>query len=190
VSRPDAQEDRRQLIHLAMTGFALALRCLTPTQAALCAGAAIALNWVVLPLLRVDMRREGGPFVDGVRLYPIAVLGLVLALPLPLAAAAWGVLGVGDALSNLVGRRFGAPPLLGREDRSLAGSAAFVAGATPAALGLWAFVAAVPPDGEMAVVALVAAVAGALAEFTPRSRWIDDNLPIALAAGVALALLA
>ncbi len=184
-----AAEDRRQFVHLAITGLALALRFLTPREAAVCAAAGIVLNWLVLPRLGWGLQRAGGPVVDGVRTYPVAVLGLVLALPLPLAAAAWGVLGVGDAASNLAGRRWGRPPLLGRSDRSLLGSLAFVACGTPAALGLWVFVGAAAPDGRMALAACAAAVAGAGAEFTPRALRLDDNVPIAAAAGLALHLM-
>ena len=210
-----AREDRRQIVHLAMTGFAVALRWLSPGQAAACAGVAVVLNWVVLPALaaqpgdppeparcptksssasghsaeaRHPLRRVGEPFVDGVRMYPIAVLGLVLLLPLPLAAAAWGVLGVGDAVSNLAGRRWGRPGFLGRPDRSLVGSLAFVVTAAPAAMLLMAVVGPDTPPSPL--LALCAALAGAAAEFTPRSRWLDDNLPIAAAAGAALFLLA
>ncbi len=183
-------EDRRQAVHLAMTGFALALRVLSPSQAALAAGAAIALTWVVLPLAGRDLRRPGAPFLDGVRLYPVAVLGLVLLLPLPQAAAAWAVLGVGDAASNVVGRRLGRPGLVGRADRSLAGSLAFVLCAGPAALGVHAFVAAAAPDGRTALAVAAATLAGALAELVPLPLRLDDNLPIAAAAGATLALLA
>ena len=184
------REDRRQLLHLAMTGFALALRWLTPTQAAICAGGAVVFNWLILPRLAPGLRRENAPRVDGIRLYPIAVLVLVLVLPLPLAAAAWGVLGVGDSVSNLAGRRWGRPPFLGRADRSLVGSLAFVLCAAPAAFGLWVFVANTVPDGRMLLVAGVAALAGALAELLPLPSWLDDNLPVAAAAGLALHLCA
>lgn len=185
----DPREDLRQVVHMAMTGFALALRWLTTGQAAACAGAAIVFNWVVLPRIGADMRRPGTPWFDGIRAYPVAVLGLVLALPLPLAAAAWGVLGVGDAVSNLAGRRWGRPPFLGRPDRSLVGSVAFVVAAAPVALLLLWFVADTPPDVRMAAAALAAAVAGAVAEVLPLPRRLDDNLPVAAAAGLALYLL-
>jgi len=184
-----AREDRRQVLHLAMTGIALTLRWLTPGQAAALAGAAIVLNWVVLPCLGRDLRRPGGPFVDGVKLYPVAILLLVLTLPPSSAAAAWGVLGVGDSASNLVGRRIGRPPFLGRDDRSLAGTAAFVLFGGAAALLLRSFVAERAPDLHDVSVAFAAAAAGALAEFIPRRLRLDDNLPIAVAAGTVLFLL-
>jgi len=172
-----------------MTAFALSLRWISPPQAAAMAGAAIALNWVILPLIGRDLRRPGDPYVDGTRLYPVAVLLLVLFLPAPSAAAAWGVLGVGYAASNVIGRRFGRPPFLGRSDRSLAGTAAFVIFGGSAALLLGSFVAARTPDIHAVTASFAAAAAGSLAEFVPRRLRLDDNLPIAVAAGAVLFLL-
>ena len=42
-------EWKRKSVHIAVGGFALALRFLTPTQAALMAIAAFIFNWQVLP---------------------------------------------------------------------------------------------------------------------------------------------
>jgi dolichol kinase len=184
-------EDRRQALHFAMTGFALALRWLEPWQAYAMAGAAIAVNWGLLPALHWDrgVRREGGPFVEGVKMYPIAVLVVLLAFPVHVAAAAWGVMGVGDCVSNVVGRRFGTPGFLGRGDRSWIGSLAFLVTAWPAAWALASFV------GHHAIAdtwapALAAAAAGAAAELVPLPRRLDDNLPIAVAAAAAFFVVA
>lgn len=189
------REDFRQLVHGGCTVFALALRWTDRTGAMLLAGAAVLFVWVAMPLAGWDraFRRDATghvrPRTDGVKVYPVAVLGLVALLPLPLAAAAWGVLGVGDAASNMLGRRLGRPPFLRRDDRSLAGSLAFVATGGAAATLLLAFVAAAPIDGRSALACFGAALAGAVAELlTPRR--IDDNLPVAAAAGAAMWLLA
>lgn len=184
-------ENRRQFLHLAMTGFAVALRWLEPWQAYALAGTAIAVNWVLLPALGWDrgIRRDGGPFVDGVKMYPVAVLAVLLAFPMDVAAAAWAVLGVGDAMSNLVGRNFGTPGFLGRADRSFLGTFAFVVTAWPAAWALAAFVGERAP-GATWLPALAAAGAGAAVELVPLPRRLDDNLPIALAAAAAFFLVA
>ena len=61
-------------------------------------------------------------------------LGRVVAALL--TAVSWvflAALYASDALSNLVGRRWGRPPFLGRPDRSLVGSVAFLLTAWPAA---------------------------------------------------------
>ena len=109
-----------------------------------------------------------------------AMFTLGLVAPVWVSAAAIGVLGVGDPLAAIVGRRFGRTPL--RAGRSVEGSAAFVAGGTiaaAAALSLYH-----PELGLAAVlVALAAALAGAVAEvYLPR---LDDNLTIPLAAASA-----
>jgi len=186
-------EDRRQFIHLGMAAWLLTFRWMTPPQAAGLALAAVAVNWVILPLSGLDrrwMRRPGARFVDGVKLYPICVLIAVAFLPLHMAAATWAVLGVGDAVANLAGRRWGRPPFLGRDDRSLLGTATFVLSAWPAAFGALYWVGGghgVTWDPATAAAAAAgAAAAGALAELAPWPKWLDDNLPITLAAGVVL----
>lgn len=183
-------EDRRQLVHASMTLFALALRWLTCEQAMALGGAAVALNWIVLPLTGLDrgLRREGAPWIDGVKLYPVAVLLLlVFVQPLPAAAAAWAVMGIGDAASNVIGRRLGRPPFLGRRDRSLAGTAAFVVCAFPAAAAAHGWVAYAMPGQEVLVAVAAATVAGAAAELLVPRGW-DDNVAIAIAAGGAFLL--
>lgn len=189
-------ESRRQLLHLSMTAFALLLPWLAPWQAAGLAGAAVLVNWALLPALKWDrgVRREGGPFVDGVKLYPVAVLAVLLLFPSrpqTAAAAAWGVMGVGDVASNVFGRRFGRPGFCGLADRSLLGTLAFVGFGGLAAWGLATYVS----DSADAVVAtwkpaLAAALAGALAELVTPSKILDDNLPIAVAAAAAYAFTA
>lgn len=185
-----ATETHRQLIHAGMALWIVVLRWLTPAEAVAVAAAAIVLNWVVLPLTGLDrrMRREGEPFVTGVKLYPVAVCAALLLFPYPLAALAWAVLGIGDAASNVIGRRFGSGPFLGRTDRSLAGTLGFVATAAPAALAAAAWV-DVPGTydlmAQLLPASLVAALAGAAMEYVRWPRPLDDNLPIALAAGGA-----
>ncbi len=184
------REDLRQLVHAAATCLAVTLVWLPPWAYYGCVGLVILIEWVVLPLAGVDMgvEREGEPWFNGIRSYGVAVLLLLLVFPLPVAAGAWGVMGLGDAASNVVGRRLGKQPFLGRADRSLAGSLAFVAAAWPAAWALHLWVAG--PDGSRPLAALAAAAAGAAAELVPWPFRLDDNLPIALAAGAALHLLA
>ena len=182
------REDRRQAIHFATTAFALTLPWLQDWQAYAACGAAIATWWIALPLLRRDLglAREGEPFVNGLRMYPVAVLLALALFPRPAAVAGWAALGVGDAASNMIGRRFGKPGFVGRADRSLVGTLAFVATTWPAAWGLATWVGA--PNAGLA--ALAAAVAGAVAELIPLPRFLDDNLPIALAAAAAFHLVA
>lgn len=199
------REDLRQTIHAATTLLVVPLRWTSPAEAVWMGVGGVLLGLVVFPLAGVSRRigreggqsldgrnggqsldgRNGGPWLDGAKTYPVAVLAALLLFPLPVAAAAWAVLGVGDAASNVVGRRIGRPPFLGRADRSLAGTLAFVATALPAAVAAHAWVAAATPDLRVVAAAATAAAAGAAAEMLTPRRF-DDNLPVCLAAGAAM----
>ncbi len=122
-----------------MGGFALALRWLTPTQAALFAVGALVFNLLILhrltgkALLREGERRDG--FSWGIALYPAVVLGLVLIFRghLELAAAVWGLLAFGDGMATVAGVIFGGARLPWNRDKSWIGFVAFVTYGTAAA---------------------------------------------------------
>lgn len=112
----------------------------------------------------------------------------VLALgspPLP-AAVALAVLGVGDPLAGLVGRRWGRTPIGG--GRTLEGSLAFVLGGALASLGVLLLAHAVASWPLLLAIAAAGAVAGACAEAV--SHRVDDNFAVPLAAAAAAWLVA
>ena len=187
-------ESRRQLVHMAMGGFALLLRFLTWWQAALCALAAFLFNLLILP-------RLGGPALSrpadtargyplGILVYPLSVLLLILALPrrLDLVAAAWGLLAVGDGAATLVGRRCPSVPLPWNREKTVAGTLAFVICGTSAAvlLAWWTRPAIAPPPSLffVAIAPLVAAIAAGLVESIPVR--LDDNISVPVTAGFVL----
>src|SRR4029453_11200779 len=103
---------RRKLLHVAMGGFALALRYLTWWQAALLAVAALIFNLLMLPRLAAGLYRPGeltGSPRSGIVLYPISVLLLVVLFPnrLDIAGAAWAILAVGDGGATVAGTGIG-----------------------------------------------------------------------------------
>ncbi len=111
---------------------------------------------------------------------------LLLALFAPLRAAELGVivLGLADPAAGLIGRRFGKTRL--RAGRSLEGTLGFaLVGALAAGAWLAAFHA--PVSTALGLLALVAGVAGALAELL--STRLDDNftIPVAVSAAVTAA---
>lgn len=126
--------------------------------------------------------------VNSATWYATALLLLSLWATPAVAALAVGVLGIGDPVAAMVGRRFGRTRL--RAGRSLEGTLGFVAASFVVALAVaWALI-----PGTISVrlvVAAVAAVTGAVVEVF--STRVDDNLtiPLAVAGAVtgALALL-
>lgn len=190
-------ETRRQIVHIAMSGFALLLPWLTWWQAALCALGALLFNVFVLPraagdsLSRPTDRSRGYPL--GILLYPLAVLLLILAFPArpDIAAAGWAIMAWGDGIATLAGRAWGRRPLAWNPDKTVEGTLAFFCAAAAAGVFLsWWASGAVDPAPPLAFTLLapvVAAGAAALAETLPVR--LDDNITVpVIAAGVLWSL--
>ena len=110
--------------------------------------------------------------------YATAMTILALLAPVPASILGVAVLGFGDPIAAIVGRRLGRTPLMG--GRTLEGSLGFVAAgwaAGVAALAVWA-----PGVEDPILVALFAAIFGAIAELF--SHDLDDNLTIPLGAAL------
>ncbi len=195
----------RKLVHVGMGGFALALRWLTPWQAAACALLALLFNLFLLhritgrSLLRTDEKGKG--FSLGIALYPAVVLTLILVFfrRMELAAAVWGFLAFGDGMATVAGVTVGGPKLPWNREKSWAGLVAFVLWGTAAAAFLirWVQLGAASGQNDHAGMSFLtfgpwfliagcfaAALAAALAESVPTG--IDDNILVPLAGGLTL----
>jgi uncharacterized protein (TIGR00297 family) len=190
--RQSHSETSRQLVHMAMGGFALLLRWLTWWQAIALAGGALVFNVFVLPRIWAGLYRPGDRErgVHGIVFYPLAVLLLLVAFPTrpDIVAAAWGILAIGDGLATLAGRAIGGTRWPWNRDKTVSGTLAFAAGGAAAgvALAWWCRPAAIPPSPLLFVVVapVAAAIVAALVETIPVR--LDDNLSVAAAAGAVL----
>lgn len=181
-------------MHVASGSFALLLRFLTWWQAAGLALVALAFNAVVLP--RIGGRRLYRPvdkargFPLGILLYPLAVLFLILIFPtrLDVAAAAWGILALGDGAATLVGRRAASPRLSWNRDKTAAGTAAFIVfgSAAGVALAWWTRSAleSPPPTAFVIIAPIAAAACAAFVETIPVR--LDDNISVPAVAACVL----
>jgi uncharacterized protein (TIGR00297 family) len=186
----------RKLVHVGVGAFALPLRVLSWPQAAVMALAAFLFNWQVLPrvggraLWRDKDAARGYPV--GILLYPLAVLGLILAFrhDLAKAAACWGVLAAGDGTAALAGRAVASPRLPWNRDKRLAGLLAFIVFGTLASALLMAFVLKLPLEAwsspRILAYCVPLALVCALVESLPTT--LDDNLTVPLAGALTLAL--
>lgn len=118
--------------------------------------------------------------------YATALMLLALTRNSAVELAAVGILGVGDPMAGLIGRKFGRIKLV--HGRSLEGTLSFFFSGTAVAFGLLTAFAHSVSTGEALVIAVTASLFGALAELF--SLRLDDNLsvPVAAAAGAVLAL--
>jgi uncharacterized protein (TIGR00297 family) len=191
---PRFSEDARQLVHIAMGGAALLLRFTSWWQAAVIAGGAVAFNAYALPHVargwlyrELEGRRR---FLSGITLYPIAILCLILALPdrFDIVASAWGVLAFGDGMATLVGRHVAGPRIPWNDQKSVAGTAAFIlfGGAAGAFLCWWCSPVIVPPPYRWFSMAApwLAAIAAALVETIPIR--LNDNISVPATAAAVL----
>jgi uncharacterized protein (TIGR00297 family) len=189
-------EHGRKLLHIAMGGFALALRYISWWQAALLAITAIAFNLLVLPRVAGQLFRPGERVRDadsGIVLYPISVLLLVLVFPnrLDIAAAAWAILAVGDGMATIAGKHLGWGAIPWNREKSFAGTLAlFLCGGLAGTLVAWWCRPNVTPTPEVwfsVAAPFLAALVAAFVETIPTR--LDDNLSVpASAAGVLWAL--
>ncbi|MFO0981293.1 MAG: hypothetical protein U1E76_05975 [Planctomycetota bacterium] len=180
------REDLRKLVHVAFALGAFAIPWIGRGGGLALAVAGLAHNLWLLPRYGFG-RRLHRETPDrgraGLILYPLAVALLFAAAPLPIAAATWVIIGVGDGFASIVGRR-ARRTLPWNRRKTWAGSFAFALAATaPAALVLLLVdpTRAVP---HAFLTAAIGSVMGAIIETVP---WrIDDNLAVAVAAAAAM----
>jgi len=124
--------------------------------------------------------------VNSASWYTLALLGLAIAGQMEAAAVGVIVLGLGDPMAALVGRRFGTHALV--HGRSLEGTLAFIVAGGLAAAGALHLAWPTMSLGLVAAMAGAGVGAGALVELY--SVKVDDNLTIPWAAAGASALVA
>lgn len=192
----------RSLFHVAGAGLAVLLIWAVPTPFLLtCAALLYAGTFWTLELLRrrsktmnVLLMKFFKPVahaheanrVNSSTWYATALVILTLTQSPVLCFAAVAILGVGDPFAAFIGRRFGKVRLI--HGRSLEGSIAFVVSGTAIAFALLRWLRPELGLGLALGVSFGAALAGAIAELF--SLRIDDNLsiPLAAAAGGAVAI--
>lgn len=172
----------RKSLHIAIGFGALTLKWLPWHMAAAVCALAIISNWLLLHRIfgkRVARHERG--FDEGIVLYPIAVLALVVVFRnhLHYAAIAWAMLAFGDGVATLAGKwmRIGALPW--NHDKSWGGLLACFAASTIAGVGVAWWM-----DYRHPVVVVIAAAAAAITESL--ALHVDDNVTVPFAAAVAL----
>ena len=180
----DKGEDLRQLEHVLPLAFAFLLPyvdyglILLLSLGSFFYAAFISPRWIRVTTR--DSEREAG-FSAGKLYYAFGILMLLLLFRerLHVAAAVWAVLAVGDAVSNLVGRRWPWFPLPYNREKSLGGSIGFFLAAS---VGSWTLLVWNLPQSDacsrltLAACCLFGSLVCALAESLP--NLVDDNLVI------------
>ncbi len=174
----------RKSLHIAIGFGALALKWLPWHIAAAICLIAIFSNWFLLHRLvgkRVARHERG--FDEGIVLYPMAVLVLVIVFRnhLHYAAIAWAMLAFGDGVATLAGKWMRIGSLPWNRDKSWGGLlSCFVASALSGiAVAYWM-------DYRHPIVVLIAAAAASITESL--ALHFDDNVTVPFAAATALVI--
>lgn len=176
---PQQNADLRALLHWIASWPALLLPFLSRPVALGCATLALLMNVFLLPRTAIGRRifRRRTLRHDGIVWYPIAVFAMILLLPYPgRAQVAWAILGLGDPLASVIGRRRAHPHLPWNRTKSAAGFIAFLAGGFLGAILYASATGTLADPGARRFLAFAVPLA-AIAESLP-SR-IDDNVRIA-----------
>ncbi|HUU42777.1 MAG TPA: DUF92 domain-containing protein [Planctomycetota bacterium] len=192
-------ETKRQIEHMVPVAFATLLRWLPLWAAASLAGLSVVYGALVSPRVFRRMLRSNEAshtFSPGKFIYGVVVLVLILVFGVGgfhIVAGAWALMGIGDGMSNIIGRRYGRVKVAWNRSKTWEGFAAFVVFGTLAAgflvwwVALREEIAPVPFERAM-LLALVAAVAAGLVE-TSRGKYVDDNISVPVVGALVLYLL-
>lgn len=181
----------RKLVHVGFGACAILLKWLPTWAAAAVAGGAFLFNWLLLPHLggrRIAQTDRG--YDRGILLYPLAVLGLILAFPRQpaIAGAVWVILALGDGLATLIGRSFASARIPWNDDKSVLGTTAFIAFALPASWWIATFLGLQTRSLSIGAVATLTVLVCALVETLP--LHVDDNFTVPLAGALTMLALA
>jgi uncharacterized protein (TIGR00297 family) len=188
----------RKLVHLGLGLGALALPFLTWWQSVTLAGLAVVACALMLPGMPASRLAPGQDtrLPSAVMFYALGVLLLLVTFPtrLDLVAIGWGILAGGDGAATFAGRTWGGPRWTWNNDKTLAGSAAFVVAGTAMGFLLgWGVRGFLPVVGGMAAppsliflaaASLGAALLAAIVETLPIR--LDDNLSVSASAAFVL----
>lgn len=183
-------EKKRQLAHILLLIFALFLKYLSRWQVILLLLILLGVVVAIVPKLKIKKhfyRRQETVIKNGAVFYILILIVLALIFPLPVVAASWAILALGDGMATLVGRSYQGSLLPWSKSKTYMGSLAFI---FFGALGAWLLLKWSMPELSLAMAAaagLKAALVAAIIESLPGP--INDNITVAVSAALTLAFI-
>lgn len=183
-------ETKRQGVHIGLLVIAFLLKYLTRWQSVAVLGGLLLATLLLGPQLKIRShfyRHIEKRYSAGAVLYFLVLLVLVLIFPLPIVAASWAILALGDGAATLIGEHFKARELAWNPKKTYAGSLAFLLFGTLGAAALLGWTE--PTLGYQAIffLSFKTALVAAIVESLPLK--VDDNITVPLSSAVVLSLL-
>ncbi len=120
-------------------------------------------------------------------MYFLVLLILVLVFPLPIVAASWAILALGDGTATLIGRNFKVKELPWNKDKSYAGSSAFLIFGTIGSMILLGWMLPTLSFNFIFFLSLKTVIVAAVVESLP---WkFNDNISVPVASALVMNLL-
>lgn len=183
-------EDKRQIVHIALFILAFSLKFLTRWQAAALLLLLLIFTLVVVPKLHLKKyfyRHFEKKYSEGAVLYFLTLLVLVLVFPLPIVAASWAILALGDGCATLIGQHFKCRELPWNHRKTIPGSVAFfIFGFFGSAVLLWWML---PQLDWTSIISasFKTVIIATLVESLPLR--INDNVSVSIASALVLSFL-
>jgi dolichol kinase len=178
-------EKKRQVVHILLFLLAFLFKYLNKGQAFLLLFLFLFIILFIVPKLRVKSyfyRRGENQYSQGAVWYFLVLLVLVLIFPLPVVAATWAILALGDGTATLIGKNFKTKELPWNRQKSYAGILSFV---IFGGFGAFILLKWMLPDltGVLMISFKTALIAG-IAESLPLK--INDNVTVAVTSALIL----
>lgn len=186
----NTNETKRQAVHSGLLVIALLLKYLTRWQAVAVLGLLLFVTLFIVPQLTIRShfyRQLEQRYSAGAVLYVLVLLVLLLVFPLPIVAASWAILALGDGAATLIGTHFKANALPWNPEKTYAGTIAFLVLGTLGASALLQWM--LPTLGYRSALFLgvKTTMVAAIVESLP---WkVNDNITVPLASAAVLSLL-
>ncbi|OGY45253.1 MAG: hypothetical protein A2729_00200 [Candidatus Buchananbacteria bacterium RIFCSPHIGHO2_01_FULL_39_14] len=183
-------EQKRQSVHILLFLLAFFLKYLNRWQAAVLLLILLFVTLFLIPRLKIKSffyRQLEKKYSQGAVWYFLVLLILVLIFPLPVVAASWAILALGDGTATIIGQNFKAKELPWNKKKSYFGSLAFIFFGVIGAFILLKWMMPDLTNGAAFSIGLKTSLIAAVVESLP---WrINDNLTVAVTSAVVLSWL-
>lgn len=181
------QEVKRQGIHIVLLVLAFLLKFLSRWQMAFLLLLLLIITLMIIPRLRLKSylyRRVERRYSAGAISYFFVLLVLVLVFPLPVVAACWAILALGDGMATLIGQKFRVKELPWNKKKSYAGTGAFLIFGTLGSVALLKWMLPELSGNIIFFLSLKTVIVAAIVESLP---WkINDNVSVPLVSAVVM----
>ncbi|OGY43869.1 MAG: hypothetical protein A2731_00335 [Candidatus Buchananbacteria bacterium RIFCSPHIGHO2_01_FULL_39_8] len=185
-----SNETKRQGVHIVLFILAFLLRYVSRWQMVFLLFLLLVFTLFFVPRLKLKShlyRQFEQHYSRGAISYFFSLIIIVLIFPLPVVAAAWVILALGDGMATLIGRSLKVKELPWNREKSYAGTVAFIIFGVIGSVIMLHWMLPDLSSSSIFFLSLKTVIVAAIIESLP---WrINDNISVPLASAVVMYLL-